>query len=135
MDAYPSTLASSKQERTLLPAAPLRPGIFPTPLSAVSVHTRLPAVSLRPCPQATPLSHYSLLQNRVSKSRKAQGGPAAPIKVLPRYSLQNHHAPCQGHTCPLFPALGWRAWPPGSPTMITLHPRPGGPAQEGTWCL
>ena len=142
MDAYPSTLASSKQKRTLLPAAPLKPGVFPTLLpaaplkpvsSAVSVHTRLPAVSSRPrdpVPRPLPSPTIVICCRTAEQEQKSAGWACCPhqgsLQILSRTTM----LPARGT-----PALSSQLWAGERGHRDRSAPLARRPAPQGAWCL
>ena len=74
-----------------------------------------PRIPRQPRPQASPLSHrYYLLQNRMRKSRKAQGGPAAPSRFSPDTLSRTTTLPAGAHL-PSLPSIGLGSVATGQP--------------------
>ena len=118
-DAHLSPVASSKQKCTVLPVVPLDPGIFLWRCCWQSACMPAclwgPRIPRQPRPQASPLSHrYYLLQNRMRKSRKAQGGPAAPSRFSPDTLSRTTTLPAGAHL-PSLPSIGLGSVATGQP--------------------
>ena len=96
-----------------------------------------PSIPRQPRPQATPLSHcYYLLQNRMRKSRKAQGGPAAPSRFSPDTLSRTTTLPTGAHF-PSLPSIGLGSVATGQPgrkSVCILGPEAQPDREPGVSC-